>query len=256
MEKTEEIRIIEHTMDTLQIVICEDNLLQAEQLEKTIQQAKINLNYKISIFTSSRELLDMLIQKKDKGEPLPDIVFSDIRMPELNGIAFGKAIRELVPECYLIFTTAYEEYAIQGYEARAFRYFLKPVQQEDIEVLFWDILRETGRQKKLIVSDSEGQRVLSLSEILYLSAEDKYTILYTQNEHFMERISLKEYEKLLAPHGFFRIHRKYIVNTYHHKSMGKGQVYLSSGQALPISRRQETAYYATVLQGLKKDLVS
>ena len=78
---------------------------------------------------------------------LPDVIFLDIKMPDLDGITFGKKVRELLPDCFLIFTTAYEEYAVKGYEAQAFRYLLKPMELVVIQPLMRHIQKYWGETK-------------------------------------------------------------------------------------------------------------
>lgn len=90
---------------------------------------------------------------------------------------------------------------------------------------------------------------------MYISAEDKYTVLYTRKHHYIERISLNEYEKLLASYGFYRTHRKYIMNLQYHKGMGEGKVYLADDSSIPISRRREKGYHKALLQQLEKELI-
>lgn len=94
-----------------------------------------------------------------------------------------------------------------------------------------------------------------LSEIIYLSSEDKYSILYTQDNHYIDRTSLNDYETLLGVYGFCRIHRKHIVNLSYHKSMGKGKIVLTDDTVLPVSRRREAAYRAALLQHLEEELL-
>lgn len=251
----ETIRIVEDSVTVLHVAICDDEQEHLEQIVQVMKQTKLNVELCIETYHSAKELLEILDQRKKESMVLPEVIFSDIEMSELDGISFGKAVRKIAPESYLIFITAYAEYAVKGYEARAFRYLLKPVTQDILEEVLQEILQEQGQKKKLLVKSAEEERVLQLQEVIYLSAEDKYTILYTSDGHFIDRTALREYEEVLAPHGFYRIHRKYIVNVYHHKCIRRGKVVLSSGVELPISRRREAAYREKVLKDIEKELL-
>lgn len=209
----------------------------------------------VEYYTTAETLLEKLNICRSEGKSVPDIIFSDIQMPGMNGITFGKKIRDVAPDVFLVLFTSCPEYAIQGYETRAFRYMLKPITLPDIEQVLSTILQEMSKCKKLPVRTAEGERVRALSEITYLSAEDKYTILYTPNEHYVDRMSLNDYEQLLEPYGFCRIHRKYLVNLAQHKSMRKGKVSLLDGTELPISRRRESVYHERLVQMLGEELL-
>ena len=239
----------------LQIVICDDEEEHNQDICRLLSSLDLNVPLQLQSYTDAVTLLEDLRSRKLCGQFLPDIIFCDIKMPEMDGISLGKEIRKLSPDIYLILLTAYAEYAIQGYETGAFRYLLKPVSSEDIIQILCAIMQKRHRQKKLIVRNSEQESVLLLSEIIYLSSEDKYSILYTRDTHYVDRTSLNDYEMLLSAYGFCRIHRKHIVNISYHKSVGKGKVVLTNGTVLPVSRRREAAYRAALLQHLEEELL-
>lgn len=247
--------IIEEQLPILHIAVCDDEKEQLERLKQTFDTVAMPLSLQVEYFTSAENLLEELQIRKESEEELPEVIFCDVKMPKMDGIEFGKKLREISSALYLVLFTAYPEYAIHGYETRAFRYLLKPVTDSDITQVLHKILQEKGKCKKLLVRTAEKESVIVLSDITYLSAEDKYTILYTKGEHFVDRMSLSDYEKMLAPYGFFRIHRKYLVNLTQHKNMGKGKVTLLDGTTLPISRRRERDYREKLLQMLEEDLM-
>lgn len=240
-----EITLEANSVDTIRIMLCDDEPDQLLQMEQVLKTIDIELEY--TSFSSGVELLQALQILLDKKKSLPQVIFTDIEMPDYDGITLGKEIQKLLPDCYLIFTTAFVEYAVKGYEARAYRYLLKPITLEKIEETLKEIQRELDNKKKLVVKNQEGKRVIAVEDILYLSAEDKYTILYTKQGQFMDRTSLNQFEELLAKYGFFRTHRKYLVNTAYHQSFNKGMVELVTGDALPLSRRKESEYKARLL---------
>lgn len=254
LEENEAVSVVKSEVHDLHIVICDDETDQIENMVEVLQQAGWNVAFSMEKFSSSKELLEILLERAQKGEAMPDIVFSDIKMPEVDGISFGKRLHQIAPECFLVFTTAYAEYAIEGYEAQAFRYLLKPISVDEVRGIIHKILLEMGERYKLFVKAKE-EYLLSLRDVLYLGAEDKYTVIYTNRGYHVTRISLAEYEKKLEDYGFCRIHRKYMVNTFHHYAMGNGKIELSNGQQLPISRRRKDAYYQKIMKQLEKDLL-
>lgn len=254
-KKVERVKIANASVRLLNIMICDDEKAHILHLQQLLEQLQDEISLSITTDDSPEKLLQLLEDRAKRGKVLPDVLFLDIRMPEVDGISFGKALRNIAPDIYVVFTTAYREYAIEGYEAQAFRYLLKPLTKEMIQKVLIEIQRDMGGKKKLLLKLAKEERMLDLREILYLSAEDKYTILYTTDGYYVDRTSLNDYESLLSPYGFYRIHRKYIVNFYHHKSMEKGFVTLSQGTRLPISRRRAEAYYGELFQGVKEELL-
>lgn len=243
--------------DCFQIVICDDESRQAEYAETVIRQAaKKSLGeFSIELFSSPVLLLHAIKERQQDGKALPDLIFMDIQMPEMDGIAFGKKLREFTQDVTLVFLTAFAEYALKGYEANAFRYLLKPVSADAVTDLLGDILRAKGRNKKLSVLFSGGECIVSLHEIRYLSSEDKYSVIHTKDRKYFDSNSLNLFEKILEPYGFYRIHRGYLVNMTYHRSIGKAEIVLSDNTVLPISRRKKMSYRQAVLQQMKKDIL-
>lgn len=236
------------------IAICDDDMAQIELLSSMF--ARISGSVFINRFTSAEALWNYLnMAKKDGCYPLPDIILLDIKMPKMNGITFGRQLHDAFPDIFLVLISAYQEYAIQGYETNAFRFLLKPISQEDISNLLGAVSVERGKRKTMILSGLHNEALLPLSEILYISAEDKYTIIYTTGERFIERYSLNDFEKLLSAYGFFRTHRKYLVNIVHHKAIESNSLVLDTGQRLPISSRRISLYRTFIFDYLKEELI-
>lgn len=252
---TDVIQLTNAEENGIRVFICEDKPEHAEQLEKILKKLQGEIRLTVVSYTSARNLLLEMMNPEHGPALPPDVVFLDVEMPDMDGITLGKKVRELVPECFLIFTTAYAEYAIKGYEAQAFRYLLKPMSEEMIRQVMRHIQEHLRQKKKLLIKSSDREQILSLQDVIYLSAEDKYTILYTKEGHFIDRRALSEYEEQLQMYGFYRIHRKYIVNAYYHKAIQKGRVALSTGTELPISRRRAGNYHRAILQNLEKELL-
>lgn len=252
--KTSVVRNVEKNQ-SLHIAICDDETEQLEELRSYLEPLREKENLSIETYISATELMDSLEQRKLEGLNLPKIIFIDIVMQEMNGIDLAKRIRNIAPDSYLIFITAYAEYAIQGYEAKAFRYMLKPVTKGQIETVIKEIQGEINKNRKLMLKSANGEFVVNLEDIIYLCAEDKYTVLYTNDRHFVDRTSLNRYEELLGPYGFCRIHRKYIINTIYHKCITKRNVILIDGRELPISYRREKEYRKMLFREIEGEIL-
>lgn len=239
--------------DEMTVYICDDNQEHMNTLHQKLE--RISRRIAIEEFISSSDLLIHLEELQNQGKDMPGLILLDIKMPEENGIQIGKKIRELAPELCLVFVTAYAEYAVQGYEARAFRYLLKPVTKTDLQKLFDEMKAEAKKMKKILLRTRQGERQLLLREIMYISAEDKYSVVYTKDEHYISDTSLTDYELRLAEWGFFRIHRKYLLNLHFQKGMERGKVLLANGQQLPVSKQRLKAYQDHLFRCMKENLL-
>ncbi|MDE7424465.1 MAG: LytTR family DNA-binding domain-containing protein [Lachnospiraceae bacterium] len=241
--------------EPLRIYLCDDQEEHIQQICNSFATVSKEYPLQITSFLSPAILLEQLKKQAKQNAVVPEIVLLDIKMSEIDGVSLGKEIKQAFPEICLVFITAYEEYAIQGYEANAFRYLLKPITKEHILKLLIDLNNEQNKRKKIIIKTRDGECFLHVQDIIHISAEDKYAVIYTENEHYVSDCSLKDYEERLTPYGFFRIHRKHLINMYHHKAIKGSDIVLSNGILLPISKRKITTYRSRLFSCLKEDLI-
>lgn len=239
----------------LTIYICEDIKEHSEKMSKICSLLAKEYPLNVTVFQSARQLLRHLENLQKENTAFPNLILLDIELPEMDGITLGKQIKEMNADVFLVFVTSYIEYAVKGYEANAFRYLLKPLSLEVMRNLLIDIQAEYQKKKKLTVKTRDGEIILPLQELLYISAEDKYTVLYTKTKHYISDHSLKKYEEQLKEYGFFRIHRKYLANLYHHKRIEAGKVVLTQGYILPISKKRMPEYQKQLFHFLGEDLI-
>ncbi len=239
----------------LTIYICEDREEHSAKLSEICNALSGAYSLSVEIFASAENLMEKLEYLQSVNKEFPNLILMDIELPKMDGITLGKQIKQMNPDVFLVFVTAYIEYAVKGYEANAFRYLLKPISLEVMRNLLADIQAEYKKKKKIIVKTKDGEMVVSLQDLLYISAEDKYTVLYTKTQHFISDYSLKKYEEQLSGQGFFRIHRKYLVNMYHHKGICGGKVVLSGDGTLPISKKRMAEYQKQLFYYLGEDII-
>lgn len=192
----------------------------------------------------------------------PDLVFLDIQMPGMNGFEMIKAVGvENMPA--VIFVTAYDQYALAAFEVQAIDYLLKPFDQARFKksfqravtlaqakpentALLQRLLAEIGAEKtflqRLMVNAGSRFFFIKTSEILYLSAEEKYVNLHTEKGAYLMRETMTGLEARLDPSKFIRIHRSYLVNVDFIKELlpeshGDYLARLKNGVELPVSRR-------------------
>ena len=190
-----------------------------------------------------------------------DAVFLDIQMPGMNGFEVIEAVG--IEKCpNLIFATAFDEYAIQAFDANAIDYLLKPfpfdrferafnkisegsdrdVKQESLISMLQDLRQSSGVRQRLAIRDAGKISMVDQSSILYIKSDEHYAFVHASNHTYCERKSLKQFEKILDPNVFRRIHRSTIVNLdfiqeFEALSHGDYSVLMKNGSRHTISRR-------------------
>ena len=186
----------------------------------------------------------------------PDIAFLDIRMPGLTGLQVAAA----AAKTRIVFVTAYDEYAIAAFETSAVDYLLKPVSDARLNQCVQRLQRETTQPDMTALLQQlasqpaatawlhwlhaglgDTTRLISVDEVHYFQASDKYTEIVTAHERHLIRLSLKELLPQLDPRHFAQIHRSYIVSLpnvgrIERDLLGRQQVILKDGRSLPLSR--------------------
>jgi two-component system, LytTR family, response regulator len=189
----------------------------------------------------------------------PDMIFLDVQMPGMNGF---DVLDEIEHEPYVIFTTAYDQYAIKAFERNAVDYLLKPLDQERFKLAVDRALKRkkmeegnledllgslrtvpprTSYDSHIFVQKSEKLFNLPVEEIIYLEASGDYTVISTKNDQFVSSSGIGKLEEIMNPDTFIRVHRSTIVNVNFLKEIerhfnGGMVVKMQNGKSFPVSR--------------------
>ncbi|RMF30827.1 MAG: DNA-binding response regulator [Bacteroidetes bacterium] len=179
-----------------------------------------------------------------------DLLFLDIQMPDLTGIEF---VRTLDKPPAVIFTTAYREYAIEGFELQALDYLVKPISFERF-LKAANRARQTLQPSTPPVTDhffikTDGQYVkIRLEEVLYFESDKDYLYVHTPKKRYMTLLSLKQLEQELPAGQFLRVHRSFIVNVQHIEALESGHLRVG-GRQIPISRNLQQTLFKNYVEG-------
>ncbi|MCM1333295.1 MAG: LytTR family DNA-binding domain-containing protein [Bacteroides sp.] len=166
-------------------------------------------------FSSAQEAIKVILEEE------MDVVFLDIHMPQLNGLEFARIIP---PTCRIVFTTAYDRYAVDGYKVNALDYLMKPISYEEFvgaanRALEWADMRrradEHSRDNRYLIVRSEYKQIqIPVNDIIFIEGLKDYVKIYVEGEtnSIMSLMSIKALENYLPSSEFMRVHRSYIVN--------------------------------------------
>ena len=187
----------------------------------------------------------------------PDLIFLDIQMPKINGFEMLELIEN--PPA-VIFTTAFDEYAIKAFEAHAIDYLLKPFNQERFEkaIKKWreqkqstgerqtkqlldDVALTPPQSQRIVIKDGSKIKIIPVQDIFYLEAADDFVKVFTKEGYYLKNKTMGHFEQVLDPSQFVRSHRSYIVNLQQITRIDPYEkdnhvAVLRSGAKVPVSR--------------------
>lgn len=188
----------------------------------------------------------------------PDVVFLDIQMPGIDGFeVIRRRSVERMPA--VVFLTAFDQFAIQAFEAEALDYLVKPVSEARFAATIKRLVKRLASSRRavderIVVTTSRGAAVLHLSEIDWIEAAGNYAQLWIGPRNYFLRESLQTLEDRVTQHGFARAHRRALVRLTGVKELVRARAggltaILASGAHIPISRRR-TATFTAALRDL------
>lgn len=191
----------------------------------------------------------------------PDVVFLDVEMPGKN--AFDM-LKELGPiDFKIIFVSAHNHYALNAIKLSALDFLLKPVDINDLSKAIERLTAQPGpsiqqvphllqqiqypkaRLGKIAIASVSTIEFVNISDIIYCKADNVYTDVYLLNSTITSTKNLKDFEDLLTPHFFFRVHHSYLININHIKKYIKGEggtVLMLNDREIEVSRRRKSAF--------------
>ena len=237
--------------DKIRVIIVED-----EKLGRDIIKNYLKDNDRVELAAECTNGFEGI---KEISEQKPDIVFLDIQMPKINGFEMLELIDN---PPVIIFTTAFDQYAIKAFEVNATDYLLKPFTKERFEEALnkavkqlsnknenetkikdlIDTVEEQGEYlDRVVVKSNQKISIIDVNKLTYLEAQDDYVMLYTNDAHHLKQKTMKYFETHLDPKDFIRIHRSYIVKISQIKQIELVEketykVTLHNGVKLPVSR--------------------
>ena len=148
-----------------------------------------------------------------------DILFLDINLNDMEGTTLATAASRMMPDAKIIFATAYSDYAVKAFELGVYNYILKPFDPERLKTVLEKCVAEMDKNSsaktltsRIAVNTNRKTIFLDVEKIAYIETSGRSCVIHSQKGDYVESVLLGEYEKKLAPYGFFRIHKSYLIN--------------------------------------------
>ncbi|MCH8034473.1 MAG: LytTR family transcriptional regulator DNA-binding domain-containing protein [Bacteroidetes bacterium] len=231
-------------------------IIDDEQLARSITNSYLSKHPEIEIVAECSNGFDAI---KKINEEKPDLIFLDIQMPKINGFEMLELLED--PPA-IIFTTAYDQFAIKAFEVSAVDYLLKPFSEErfnealkksynHIQDKFQqnsaikNIIKQNDERieflERVVIKEGAKISILPVESIKWIEAQDDYVMINSEQGRFIKKKTMRYFENHLNENMFIRIHRSYIINAdyiQHLEQKGKEsyRLILKNGKELPVSK--------------------
>jgi two-component system LytT family response regulator len=245
----------------IKVIIIDD-----ESLARQITKSYLSTKKDFEIIAECSNGFDAI---KKINELKPDLIFLDIQMPKLTGFEMLELIEE---PPVIIFTTAYDHFAIKAFEVNAIDYLLKPFSEERFEAALQKAVLQLGDRfkqnsaieniikttdekieflERVVIKDGPKITVIPVGEIKWIEAQDDYVLINTEKGRYLKQKTMKYFDSHLNENQFVRVHRSFIINVdfIQHLEQTETESYrlvLKNGKEIPVSK--------TGLQRLKSTL--
>jgi len=238
---------------SLRVLIVDDEADARENLQLMLEKhcPEVEVMGQAGSAAEARKLIDEL---------QPNALFLDIKMPGEDGFQLLASIAEL--DLPVVFTTAYDEYALKAFKQNALDYLEKPIDPEELQRAAGKLMREITRlggsqpsaiaalmqdpasplHSRMAIPGRDGLVLLKFDEILYLEASDSYTTVFTiDGKRSVSSKHIRVFEEYLDPKRFYRVHKSFVINLAHLKGFSRTEgnmAILDNGTMIPVSRRR------------------
>jgi two-component system LytT family response regulator len=234
-------------MKTYKTIIVDDERLAREEVKRALKK------YPEFVIVGEANNVDSALKLINKEDP--DILFLDIHMPEKSGFDL---LEELTTVPEVVFTTAYDQYAVKAFELNALDYLVKPLREERFAKTIEKVKQELAEKaklnqdvlpmhRKIFIKDGENCYFIPLSEIHFIESMDNYARLYFGDKKAMIKRSLNLLEKRLDASVFFRANRSQIINIHYIKEIhpyfnNTLLITLFTGEKIEVSSRKSAKF--------------
>ncbi len=243
-------------MEPLKAILIDDELSSLQNLQQKLVEFCPDLQI-VASAQKPEEAIILIRQHK------PDVIFLDIEMPRMNGFRMLDELGEY--DFDIVFTTAYNHYAVDAIRISAFDYLTKPVAIKDLqntverltkhrslhtkdkmELLRASLQSVKSQEEKIAIPTSEGLEFIPIKNIVHIESSSNYSrIFFVDGKNMLVTRLLGEFEEMLQPYHFYRVHNSHIINLSYIKKYIRGeggQVVMQNGDTIDVARRKKEEF--------------
>lgn len=235
----------------MKIIVCDDQKVIFEELELLLRKFdETHHEHSELLYFSKPSLVWEHLQRESA-----DIVFMDLEFCDTSedGILWLKRMKSHFAHTIFIILTAYENRYKEGYEARAFRFMTKPIEERELFDYLTVSMEELQLRESISIMRRGIPHNIAIRDICYFTAQSGKSELWTKNDMFFCDESLLQWEMRLSSNTFFRCHSKYLVNLAHVVSFANQVITLANGEKIPVSRRKWKSFQLAYMKYDTKD---
>ena len=243
-------------MEPLNAILIDDEFSSLQNLEQKLTEFCPDINI---VATAQKPEDAILLIRQYK----PHVIFLDIEMPRMNGFRMLDELGEYDFE--IVFTTAYNHYAVDAIRISAFDYLTKPIAIKDlqnaverlinsrkhftkdkVELLRSSLSSVKSQDEKIAIPTGEGLEFIPIKTILHIESSSNYSkLFFTDGKNILVTKQLGEFEELLSPFNFFRVHNSHLINLAYIRKYIRGeggQVVMQNGDVIDVARRKKESF--------------
>lgn len=234
----------------ISIAICDDEEIHRKNLCHYLSLVLKNKSYKVLEFCSGEDLIENYPSSID-------ILLLDVQMTGINGLDTAREIRKFDTNVNIIFTTAIIDFIQQGYEVKAFRYLLKPINYDEFSRNLLECINEIeeSNENYLTIKENDSSEIIRvpINNILYVETYSRHILIHTDTKTYKTRESINNIEEYLGNIYFYRCHRSYLININKVKSIKQNSVIIKEDEIL-VSRYKMKGLKLKITNELGKTL--
>lgn len=243
-------------MDTIKAILVDDEWNSLQNLQQKLTEFCPD----VEILAAAQKPEDAIVLIKQHK---PDLLFLDIEMPRMNGFRLLDELGEV--DCDIIFTTAYNHYAVDAIRISAFDYLTKPIAIRDLQQAVERFAKQRQSQtrdklqalrtslgggksqdEKIAIPTSEGLEFIPIKNILHIESSSNYSrIFFADGKSLLVTKLLKDFEDILQSYQFYRVHHSHLINLSYVKKYIRGeggQVVMQNGDVIDVARRKKEEF--------------